>query len=88
MYKTLLTATFISSIITAAGASAHPWTRVVQNEGELCSPVINEGTGEVEAGAYIPYMVDRKNSQGETVTLSFDSAAQRQLCKLVNAFPR
>lgn len=77
--RDLMLAAMIAVGITATSVSAHPWTRVVQNEDVLCRFI---------EGEYIPYMVDRKNGQGETVTLSFDSSAQRQLCKIVSQFPR
>lgn len=78
--RTILTlSVLISSVITATGASAMPWSKVVQNETELC---------RVIEGEYIPYSVGRKNGQGQDVTLMFDSSAQRQLCSMVKEFPR
>jgi hypothetical protein len=79
MKRDFVLAVMIAAGITATSVSAHPWSRVVQNEADLCRTI---------EGGYVPYSVNRKNGQGDNVTLMFHPAAQSRLCPMVKKFPR
>lgn len=69
----------LASLLTVAAVVPAFWF-TINPDGERFCPT--------SGGSLVPYTVDRMNDEGETVTLSFDGAAQRLWCDNIAANPR